>query len=113
MDKLEKSDSPLVCFEEGYLSYQKIITYFISLTSSSFFLLLFLLHLFFLNQFKEASIYSRCVLWYLNPIFKKGATSILEQKDLGGISQMDKCETLTKKVSELWNEELKLPVEKR
>lgn len=58
---------------------------------------------------EQAGLVSRCFLWYLNPLFKKGAQQPLEQEDLGANAQQDKSHSLYLTFEAYWREELKKP----
>eukprot|EP01041_Mallomonas_annulata_P002837 gene2837-5584_t len=57
----------------------------------------------------EASMISRCFLFYLNPLFRTGAERLLAHEDLGGTSRQDQCNVLHKSFSVAWAAEMKKP----
>ena len=61
----------------------------------------------------NASSISRFFLTFLNPLFKTGSQRLLNHEDLGVVSEQDKCLKLYETFLNHWNEEVKLPPEKR
>ena len=57
----------------------------------------------------QANIFSRCLITYLNPLFRLGSVRLLEQEDLGATSRQDQCGVLSNNFDKAWQQELKKP----
>ena len=61
----------------------------------------------------SASMFSRCFLFYLNPLFKLGAERTLMHEDLGLPSKFDRSAILFEDFDRRWKKECVKPIPKR